>query len=207
MSTLSRDLRICFLGDSFVAGVGDPEHSGWVGRIAARTLEGGRPMTAYNLGVRAQTSVDVLARGRDECARRLPDGCDGRVVISMGSNDTTWEDDRSRVAADASAAALGRLLAVTAEAGWPALVVGPPPVADRDQNQRTAALDDAFARVSHEAGVKYVAVFERLLASPTWLHEAQAGDGAHPGAASYTELAELVWPAWFAWLTEDPSDA
>lgn len=31
---VSRDLRICFLGDSFVAGVGDPRCLGWAGRLA-----------------------------------------------------------------------------------------------------------------------------------------------------------------------------
>ncbi len=103
---VSRDLRICFLGDSFVAGVGDPEHSGWVGRVAARTHRGGHAFTGYNVGVRGQTSVEVLARARDECAQRLPHGCDGRVVISFGTDDTAWEGSALRVAADASAAAL-----------------------------------------------------------------------------------------------------
>jgi hypothetical protein len=39
-----RDLRACFVGDSFVAGVGDPDHRGWVGRIIARTHHGGLPI-------------------------------------------------------------------------------------------------------------------------------------------------------------------
>lgn len=37
------DLRVCFVGDSFVAGVGDPEQLGWAGRVAARTHSAGRP--------------------------------------------------------------------------------------------------------------------------------------------------------------------
>lgn len=31
------DLRVCLVGDSFVAGVGDPDHLGWVGRVAVRS--------------------------------------------------------------------------------------------------------------------------------------------------------------------------
>ncbi len=57
------DLRVCFLGDSFVAGVGDPEHLGWVGRVAARTNRGGQPLTAYGLGVRRETAVSSCPSG------------------------------------------------------------------------------------------------------------------------------------------------
>jgi acyl-CoA thioesterase I len=42
-----------------VAGTGDAEARGWVGRIATEV-----PMTAYNLGVRRETSTQVLARRR-----------------------------------------------------------------------------------------------------------------------------------------------
>lgn len=79
------DLRVCLVGDSFVAGVGDPDHLGWVGRVAARSHGAGRPLTAYALGVRRQTSQDVADRWRAECTPRLPDGCDGRVVVAAGA--------------------------------------------------------------------------------------------------------------------------
>jgi len=42
------DLRVCVVGDSFYAGVGDPYHLGWVGRVAARTQHLGLPLTAYS---------------------------------------------------------------------------------------------------------------------------------------------------------------
>ncbi len=62
------DLRVCVVGDSFVTGVGDPEHLGWVGRLAARTHHAGLPLTAYSLGVRRQTSREVTDRWRAECS-------------------------------------------------------------------------------------------------------------------------------------------
>jgi len=83
------DVRVCFVGDSFVAGVGDCEFLGWAGRLAAGTK--GVALTTYNLGVRRQTSSDIRARWRPECEARLPEDCDGRVVFSFGSNDTTVE--------------------------------------------------------------------------------------------------------------------
>jgi hypothetical protein len=30
---MDRESRICLVGDSFVQGIGDPEHRGWVGRV------------------------------------------------------------------------------------------------------------------------------------------------------------------------------
>jgi hypothetical protein len=32
------------------------------------------------------------------------------------------------------------------------------------------------------------------------MDEVRAGDGAHPGANGYRRLADLVGPAWHAWL-------
>ena len=190
---------MCFVGDSFVAGVGDPEHLGWVGRIAARTHRAGQPLTAYVLGVRRQTSRDIADRWRVECTARLPPGCDGRVVISLGVNDTTVEDGAPRVHAADSVTHLKSMLRGVQDAGWSALLVGPPPVADHDQNERTARLEASFSSVCEAAGVDYVRVFDQMVADPVWMGEVAEGDGAHPGAGGYQRLADLVWPQWHAW--------
>lgn len=196
------DLRVCVVGDSFVAGVGDPEHLGWVGRVAARTHRAGRPLTSYALGVRGETSRDVADRWRAECTPRLPPGCDGRVVIAFGVNDTTIEEGagQPRVSAPDSAGHLARMLHDVRDAGWPALVVGPPPITDPAQNQRIAGLDATFSGVCADAGVGYVGVFTELSADPTWMRQVAEDDGAHPGADGYRRLAELVWTRWLPWL-------
>jgi hypothetical protein len=95
--SVMRDVRVCFLGDSFVAGIGDPQVRGWVGRVAERTVPLLGTMTAYNLGVRRDTSADVLARWADECARRLPPTMEGRIVVSFGVNDCAIEQGQRRV--------------------------------------------------------------------------------------------------------------
>ena len=198
-----RDLRVCFVGDSFVAGVGDPEHLGWVGRVAARSHQMGQPLTAYVLGVRRQTSRDVAGRWRAECAARLPDGCDGRVVLSLGVNDTTVEGGATRVAAVDSVDFLARILTGVRQAGWSVLMVGPPPVADSDQNERIAGLEASFSAVCDAAAVNFVPVFHHLAADQVWMREVADGDGAHPGAQGYQQLADLVWPRWYAWTATD----
>jgi len=194
------DRRVFFLGDSFVAGVGDPEHRGWVGRLAEHAHRAGAPITAYNLGVRRDTSDDVCRRWPDEVAVRRGAGAQERLVVSFGVNDTTADGRGTRVAPERSAANLRTLLADAAGAGLPALVVGPPPVADGAQNRRIAGLDEQFAAAAAEAGAPYVAVFAALRRTPGWMDEVAAGDGAHPGAAGYGLLTDLVAPVWLGWL-------
>jgi acyl-CoA thioesterase-1 len=99
-----------------------------------------------------------------------------------------------------SVAGLSEVLTGAATAGWPVLVAGPPAVADDAQNQRIAALDDRFARACADHGVPYVPVVRALADDPTWMREVAAGDGAHPGAAGYAVLADLVHPHWQTWL-------
>ncbi|MEU3184011.1 GDSL-type esterase/lipase family protein [Streptomyces sp. NPDC006923] len=201
---MTRDLRIGFVGDSFVAGVGDPLCLGWAGRLAARALTEGQPLTFYNLGVRRETSSDVLARWQRECVQRLRDGSDLRLVLSFGVNDTTLEGGLPRVAPDESTANLAELLGQAADRGWPVLMVAPPPVDDPAHNARTALLDERFARVCHDASVPYVPVHRPLLDSAVWMREVRAGDGAHPGAGGYDEIAALVAPRWRDWLSACP---
>lgn len=204
---MTRDLRVCFVGDSFVAGVGDTLCLGWAGRMAARAFAGGQPLTWYNLGVRRETSTQILARWEDECGRRLRDGTDPRVVLSLGVNDTTWENDGPRVAPDESVANLAEILDRAAVRGWPVLVVAPPPVGDPGQNARTALLDERFARICRDASVPYVPVHQPLRDSAVWMHEVRTGDGAHPGAGGYDALAELIAPHWQQWLSTSPLPA
>lgn len=194
------DVRVCFLGDSLVAGVGDPDHLGWAGRLAARTHQAGWPLTVYNLGVRRDTTADALRRGPAECAARLPAGSDAGVVISLGVNDTTLEGGRPRIAAPYSAANLDMLLRHCRDARWPVLVVGPPPVEDEAQNDRIAGLDGLFASLCQRRAVPYVSVLPVLRGDPIWRREVFEGDGAHPGRDGYTLLADLVLPAWDAWV-------
>jgi acyl-CoA thioesterase-1 len=194
------DVRVCFVGDSFVAGVGDPEQLGWVGRLAAHAHLGGLPLTAYNLGVRRETTADVLDRAQRECTARLPPDCAGGVVLSVGVNDTTLLGGRPRVAAPYSAANLDMMLRHARAAAWPTLVVGPPAVDDEHQNDRIAGLDALFASVCLRRGVPYLSVLADLRRHEDWRREIRAGDGSHPGGDGYRALADLVLPTWNAWL-------
>lgn len=194
------DRRVLFFGDSHVAGVGDPTGQGWVGRIVTTSFGLGLPLTAYNLGVRMETSEQVAARWRAETLPRLLPGADCRVVLSFGVNDTTIEGVGPRVASERSCAALAAMLDGIAALDLRALVVGPAPVGDREQNARIGSLSDSFSEVCRRAGVKFVDVFEPLLTSHVWITEVAAYDGAHPAADGYDTLANVVVSAgWGHW--------
>jgi lysophospholipase L1-like esterase len=202
MSPGIRDLRVMFVGDSTVAGVGDPAGQGWVGRVVAGAFAAGMPLTAYNLGVRRDTSADVLARWQAEVRARLVSDADCRVVFSFGTNDATVERGARRVPGQESLANLANAIDGAAALGLPTLIVGPAPVEEPEHRDRIVVLSGAFARLAAEHGVPCLEVAAALAEDPTWTREAREGDGAHPASGGYTLLAGLVMERWLEWLAE-----
>jgi acyl-CoA thioesterase-1 len=172
---------VLFLGDSLVAGVGDEEGGGWVARIVAACHVHRMPVTAYNLGVRGETSLQVAARWRVEAAPRMRAGADHRLVVSFGANDTTLENGILRADPEDSTRALTGILDQARSLGFAPFVIGPAALDDDDQNDRIADLTERFARVCEQHGTPFVGLLEPLLASSAWMSEVAAGDGAHPG--------------------------
>lgn len=193
------DARVCFVGDSLTAGVGDAGQRGWVGRVA----EGFRPpdvaLTHYNLGVRTDTSVEVLARWRSEVRARLAPHAVNALVVSFGVNDAR-EPFAQTHPVSLAVDNLQRLLDDAARAGLPTMVVGLLPVADPAHNHRSAAYDRAFRDACAARHVPFVEVLEPMLHDPTWMREIPRGDGLHPGPGGYQALAKRIGPAWSAWL-------
>ena len=197
-----------FFGDSFVAGVGDPTGLGWVTRVVSAAFSAGLPLTAYNLGVRRDTSVAVAKRWRQEAEPRLFPGAAHRLIISFGTNDTVVEQGQRRVEACRSKDALEAILEGAASVDLPTLVVGPPPVADERHNERLVDLSALFAEVCETHGTPFFEVLTALRASMTWRSEVEAGDGAHPAQSSYESLAGLVLDAgWVDWLRSTPKQS
>lgn len=194
-------VRICFLGESFVNGTGDPECLGWAGRICVNANRKGYDLTYYNLGVRRETSTELKNRWLREVSYRLPNGYNGKVVFCFGVNDTTLENGKTRVDFADSIANVHKILS-EAKGLYPILMISPAPVVDEEQNYRISDLSKEFALVCSEINVPYLDVFSRLEKSNVWLHEAQANDGAHPRAAGYTVFAQIVqnWEAWLNWF-------
>jgi acyl-CoA thioesterase-1 len=195
------DPRVLFFGDSLVAGAGDPSGLGWVGRVVAASFAAGVPVTAYNLGVRGETSVQVTSRWWQETGPRISPAADIRIVLSFGANDTTIEGGQERVDPESSRLALETIMDRAAMIGLPVLVAGPAPVDEAEQNGRIQALSLAFGETCAERGLPFVSVIDSLLANRLWMKQVAAGDGAHPGADGYDALARHVLEGgWLDWL-------
>ncbi|MGY0499163.1 GDSL-type esterase/lipase family protein [Nocardia sp. FBN12] len=198
---MNEDLRICFIGDSFVQGIGDPAYRGWVGRVLAATGPG---ITAFNLGIRRNTSADVLRRCWREVEPRILPDTDNRLVLSFGSNDSVVENGNVRVDRTQCLDNLATLLTESRDRAIHPLVIGPPPVIDagKEHLRRTADLADDMADLCDSREVPFVATTRQLAEDLVWTREAAAGDGAHPGSGGYQRLAELIlagqWHSWIA---------
>jgi lysophospholipase L1-like esterase len=197
-------MRICFIGDSVVAGTGDDDCLGWVGRLCARARQAGRDLTPYNLGVRRETSADIAARWRREAKPRLPDGFDGRLVFAFGVNDCVIEGAGHPRIPAADSMIFAETILADARRWLPTLMVGPPPTADAALNARIGALSTRLEAVCQRLDVPFLAVFPALEVSEIWMRDVAAGDGAHPNAAGYAVMAEMVaaWDAWRNWLED-----
>ena len=204
MNSTIPQVRICFVGDSFVNGTGDPEFLGWAGRICINANKKGYDITYYNLGIRRDTSTDIANRWLQEVSLRLPKEYDARVVFSFGLNDTTVENGLSRVEFTKSIENAHSILSAAKQL-YPVLMVGPAPYAGQEDNQRkqrTTELSKQFALICNKLNVPYLDVFPILEKSPNWIDEARANDGAHPRVGGYAEFAEIVqnWQGWLDWF-------
>ncbi len=193
------DIRICFVGDSFVNGTCDPDYLGWSGRACKAVNYPG--LTCYNLGIRGNTSEQIEARWQAEAVPRFLFPADARLVFSFGVNDNCIEDGHLRVSAKGSVACARRIL-TQAKAQYPTLMIGPPPVEDESINDRTVVTSMAYAALCKTLDVPYLETYAPLRQNQTWMHEVAQIDGAHPGAAGYEAFAQLVsnWEAWQAWF-------
>ena len=103
------DLRVSFLGDSYVAGFGDAEHRGWVGRVAAWAHVIGFPVTVYNRSFDKTEAAVKRAEKEGENARR-----GGAGSLAAGAATTQMRRCTRRGTGQYAAAAVQRRWATAA---------------------------------------------------------------------------------------------
>jgi lysophospholipase L1-like esterase len=191
------DMRLIFIGDSIVAGTGDDECRGWVGRVGTAARRAGVDHTPYNLGIGGDTAGDVLARWEQEVTRRLNPEIENRLAIQVGVNDARDGVERP---ADDSVADLGAFIDGARAAGFEPLVVGPIPTAQPAESERIGALSERFAGLCAERGAAFIEVHAALRDNGVFMASV-AGDGYHPDADGYAEIAQVVLHnGWWEWL-------
>ena len=192
-----RDVGLVFIGASLVAGVGDPKGQGWVSRVVGRTQHPDLELTAYNLGVRGDTSGDVLARWRTECPPRWAGRSEKRLVISVGVDDAAKGVTLARHRLN-----LANVLDDAASSGISTFVVSPPPAAHPDLDGKLEVLVEAQADVCSRRGVPFVDCYRPLVGHDQWQSDLAASPvPGHPGQAGYGLIAWLVLHnGWYDWL-------
>lgn len=204
-------LRICFVGDSYVDGTGDPDCLGWVGRVCQMAWQRNRQLTNYNLGIRGETSTMLAKRWRQECEIRLPAGSPALLVFLFGINDIAEHIGvglrvEHRMSVDNARSILGEAVR------WkPTLWIGPPPANEACspqspvpgisfdfRNDRLLSLNASYAALAADLGVAFLDIATQLSESASYLKSQTAGDQMHCSAAGYAEIASIVdmWPAW-----------
>nr|CRH04415.1 Conserved protein of unknown function. Putative lipase. Putative hydrolase [Candidatus Magnetococcus massalia] len=199
------DARCCLFGDSFVAGIGDPTGQGWSGRLFAPLLAQGTPITVYNLGIRRESSRQIAQRYSQEARPRFAMGDWFGSLFSFGVNDTVILHSQPRLGQQESLSHAASLARRAAQFGAVSFI-GPPPVDDPAQNSRIQALDAAMGQMLGAMQIPYCSVFAALVESAVWMDEVKKGDGSHPAAAGYGEMAQVImeWPEWWFYQTEEP---
>jgi len=196
---MKKETRICFIGDSFVNGTCDEQALGWVGRLCALAMQQGIDLTYYNLGIRGNTSQNVLDRIEAEVSLRFGKAEDERVVLSFGVNDTLIDDVSSqnlsniapRVSEGKSIENMEKIIRLI-QPKYSILIVGLLPVDGDEQNTRIESVNAAFKKKAKQLDVPFIDIYYELVNDSIYRKEIHNADGAHPTNHGYRKISELI---------------
>jgi acyl-CoA thioesterase I len=180
---------ICFIGDSLTQGIGDKLALGWVGRLTqasyAKNPELPSKLTVYNLGLRGESSVAILARWRGDTDRRRRPNEDMAFVFSFGAADGLHKVPHEETLRNSreiltTAAGLGRTL-----------YIAPSPAHDPAWSAHIKNVGWHLRGICDEIAVPSFDFHAPLAASAPYMSSLVA-DGIHPDAAGYEEMAALL---------------
>mgnify|MGYP006426280785 CR=1 FL=1 len=210
MSKPMTQLRTCFIGDSITNGTGDGTMLGWPGHLCAAEVRAGHDLTYYDLGIRGDTSADLLPRWQAEVTARLPAVLNCAIVFNFGLNDATEQQDGIRVHLGDSIKNARAMLSA-AKAMHPTLWVGPTPIDDARQpvtgatgarfdlrNERVKEYSAAYRELAVDLAVPYLDLFTPLVEDDAFMASVTSGDALHPTRKGYEIIAGRVvsWAGW-----------
>ena len=200
------DVRICFFGDSIINGYGNPQFRGWPSYLCELTSTPEINVTAYNLGIRGDTSAMVQSRWTNEARPRIPPHKTTKMILvfSFGINDSAHLDGVCRIEPDQTLKNTQMILTEAKE--WlPTIFVGPTPINESKTipqffpekqleifNKNIADLDIQLAELCANMEVPYIQVFNNLNADTSWKESFPDEDGIHPASAGQLAIATLV---------------
>ena len=177
---------LCFIGDSLTLGFGDETALGWPGRITQALAKEGAQVTSYNLGIRKDTSVQMQHRWRPEVMqRKLPD-TPLKMVFSFGVADVC-----NGVGGEESMTAAVTIL-MQAKTMGDVLVIGPTPINDANKREGITTLSHMFESMCKRLEIPFVPTAVPMHRSFVYGQALNDGDGVHPAAAGYADLADHI---------------
>lgn len=191
---MKKDIRIAFIGDSFVNGTGDPEYLGWTQRVCQHIQQHNQniELTAYNLGIRRETSTNILKRWENEVKPRLIDGDKFILVFSFGVNDCVIINGKQRVDLKTSVENLKNILLKAKEKYDEVLFIMPPAINDANINSNIEKLIENYTKVCIDLKINYINKFDNLKIDPIWKKETSENDGSHPRSNGYKIFTSLI---------------
>ena len=200
-------IHACFVGNSIVAGVCDPDGLGWTGRVVRDAASKGVPIVAYNLGIRGNTSENLKARWYQEVFRRLHHNRRGKVVFSFGINDTVILQGKRRVSFEETKTNAS-IIFEKAKEKYATYMISPTPLASSEQNKVILEVHELFLELCQNFEIPYCNVWDSLIENSAWFEDLEANDGAHPKSCGYQMLADLIiaWEAWQLFLNDEEGE-
>lgn len=176
----------------------------------------GHDITAYNLGVRANSTREIARRWRAECEARLPPNANARLVFMFGGNDAKETVGRGVEVPIEDAVDLARAFMSEAAAWLPTLWIGLIPMNEdrpypqllsggpqyRFSNSRQSQYNAAYRDVAADLNIPFLDTHSALLQDPRWMELTQRGDGSNPAGEGYAYVARIIsnWDAWRSWF-------
>ncbi len=177
---------ICYFGDSLTLGYGDDAGLGWSGRLSRALRKKGLDVTSYNLGIRKETSVQLQHRWKAEAMLRQIPGQPFKLVFSFGVADVANDipSEQSLAAGDA--------ILSQAKIMGDVLVVGPAPVNDQSKREEIATLSRRISGLCKRLDIAFFPTADAMYRSVVYKTALNDGDGVHPVASGYADMAEHI---------------
>lgn len=177
---------ICYFGDSLTLGFGDEAGLGWPGRVSNSLMEKGKQVTSYNLGVRKDTSMQMQYRWQNEAKQRLLPGNEFKLVFSFGVADIA-----NGVPGEQTLAA-GVAMLTQAKAMGDVMVVGPTPINDEAKRAEITMMSRMLAGLCKRVDIPFIPTIDAMHRSFVYGQALNDGDGVHPTASGYADLADHI---------------
>ena len=176
------------LGDSLTAGLGIPREEAYPAILQKKLKDAGHDLEVVNAGVSGDTTADGL--------RRLGWALEGNVrllVVALGANDGLRGLPPQQMRDN-----LRRIIERGKQRGIPVLLAGmeaPPNYGE----QYASAFRQVFRDLARENKVRFVPFLLEGVAGVPSLNQ---GDGLHPTSAGAARIADHLWPAVEAMVTQ-----